>query len=194
MRKKDHFIEGYVLVEVLISIMLSFFVISYAISIFAATSLEFTQSIARKELLESSDRLEYLFTNEFSKSKEVSDILDIKGNEITDIENNQTTTFKCIGLVKSKYNFYKSGYVEEFIYGGKSFNKIKKPIYISKLYSLDSSSKDYRHFSGFEVGNNVDSMNITKLDDYSYIIDITLSYRETDITYKKSFLVELNRG
>lgn len=194
MDKNDHFIGGYVLIEVLISIMLSFFVISYAISLLAAISIDFTQSIARKELLESADRLEYVFTNEFSKSKEIKDLLDTSGNEITELENNETVTFKCIGLIRSKYNFYKSGYVQEFIYGGKNFDNIKKPIYISKLYSLDCTSKDYKHFSRFEVGNNVDNMDIRKLDDYSYIIDITLAYKETDITYKKSFLVELNRG
>ncbi|MGL5256787.1 MAG: hypothetical protein ACRC76_07090 [Proteocatella sp.] len=194
MKKNDHFIEGYVLIEVLISMMLSFFVISYAISLLAATSLDFTQTIAKKELLESADRVEYVFTNEFSKSKEIKDLLDINGNEITELEKDKTVRFKCIGLVKSKYNFYKSGYVEEFIYGGKTFNYTKKPIYIAKIYSLDCSAKDYKHFSGFEAGDNVDNMNIRKIDDYSYIIDITLAYKDTDINYKKSFLVELNRG
>lgn len=191
MVKNKHLDNGYVLIEIVVSIFLSLFVILSAISIFSAIAIQYNRSIAYKELVESADYVEQVFVNEFSKSKEVEDILSSENKLIKDINISEPINFKCIGLLKSRYILYQSGYVEEFLYGGEFLNYERKPIFISKQYNMNKSSKDYRSFSGFEVGNHVKQMSIEKIDDYYYIIGITLSYRDTDIIYKKEFLTRL---
>lgn len=191
MVKNKRLDNGYVLIEIVVSIFLSLFVIFSAISIFSAIAIQYNRSIAYKELVESADYVEQVFVNEFSKSKAVEEVLNSENKVIKDIDISETINFKCIGLLKSRYILYQSGYVEEFLYGGESLNYERKPIFISRQYSTNKSSKDYRSFSGFEVGNHIKQMSIKKIDDYCYIIGITLSYRDTDIIYKKEFLTRL---
>ena len=183
--------NGYVLIEIAISIFLSLFVIFSAISIFSAVAIQYNRSIAYKELIESADYVEQVFVNEFSKSKSVEDVLDSENNLIKNIDVGKKVNFKCIGLLKSRYILYQSGYIEEFLYGGEFLNYERKPIFIYRYYSTNKNSKDYRTFSGFEVGNHVKQMSIKKIDDYFYIIGITLSYRDTEIIYEKEFLTRL---
>lgn len=191
MKKNYDFNNGYVLLEVIVSVFITFFIISSAISLFGMVTLQYNRSIAEKELIESADYLEQVFVNEFSKSSNIKDLLDAKGNEITNLEYNEEVIFKCLGLIRSNYIFYQSGYVEEFIYGGEFLNDSKRPIFIAKYSTFKYASRDYRDFSGFEVGNNVKQMRICKVDDFCYMIDIILKYRDTNIIYNKKFLAKL---
>ncbi len=191
MKRNYHSDNGYVLLEVVISIFITFFVISSAISILGVVALQYNRSIATKELIESSDYIEQVFVNEFSKSSKIKSVLDISGNEITELRCNKEVDFKCLGLIRSKYIFYQNGYKEEFIYGGEFLDYTKKPIFIAKYKTTKYSAKDYKGFSGFEVGNNVTQMGICKVDDFCYIIDITLKYKDTEIIYNKKFLAKL---
>lgn len=191
MKRNCHSDNGYVLLEVIISIFITFFVISSAVSIFGVVALQYNKSIATKELIESSDYIEQVFINEFSKSSDIKNLLDINGNELTEIPRDKEVVFKCLGLIRSQYIFYQSGYTEEFIYGGEFLNYTKKPVFISKYKKSEYGAKDYKCFSGFEVGNNVKQMGICKVDDFCYIINITLGYRDTEIIYNKKFLAKL---
>ena len=56
------------------------------------------------------------------------------------------------------------------------------------------SSKNYRNLSVFEVGNHVRSMRISRIDESKYRIWLELEYQDTEVTYSKNFIAELQNA
>lgn len=190
MKSKSVLKNGYTLVETIIALLFMVFIVTTAVSLVTSISIQYNKSVAKKELIESGDYLEQVIRTDFRRSVKIEDFLDSDGNQI-DIITEVPSEFKCICLKKSRYTLHQNGYVEEFIYGGEFLDPQKKPLFISKQKTPTYSSKNYRNISGFEAGNHVEKMSISKINDRQYWFGMELRYKDSDIRYSKNFIVEL---
>ncbi|WP_028829772.1 hypothetical protein [Proteocatella sphenisci] len=182
--------NGYTIIEVLISLMLASFIITISFNLFSELSHRSNISIMKKELIESADYLEQVIKREFSRSEEITDYLDIEGNQHS-IIGSEPVQFLCISFKRTRYTLYDSGYVEEFLIDGKYKNSVRKPVYISKQTKLNFSSQNYKNLPSFEVGNHISKMMISRIDGNLYRMWLDLEYENTGIGYSKDFIVEL---
>lgn len=181
------------MIEVLVSLMLASFIIVASFSLFSQMMHRYNESVAEKELVESADYLEQVIKREFSRASGVLDYLDPQGAEHYEI-GSEPAEFICISLKRTRFTLYQSGYAEAFLIDGKYRSSLRKPVYISKEPGTSKSSKNYRNLSVFEVGNHVRSMRISRIDESKYRIWLELEYQDTEVTYSKNFIAELQNA
>ena len=185
--------NGYTMIEVLVSLMLASFIIVASFSLFSQMMHRYNESVAEKELVESADYLEQVIKREFSRASGVLDYLDPQGAEHYEV-GSEPAEFICISLKRTRFTLYQSGYAEAFLIDGKYRSSLRKPVYISKEPGTSKSSKNYRDLSIFEVGNHVSSMSISRIDESKYRIWLELEYQDTEVTYSKNFIAELQNA
>lgn len=183
--------KGSTLLELIISIAMSLAILGAAFSILSSALLMNRNIIAEKELIEIGEFLHNSLTKEFSRSAEIESVLD-KDNVVHTHIGDRFIDIRCVKLIRSKRISYNSPYKEELIYLKDHEADGRGSLWAHKnSNSWKTNIKAFASYRSYEIGTQVDSLKIKRVEGNIFLLELVLKYYDTDIDHRKSFLVKL---
>lgn len=189
--------NGFTLLEVTISIVLTLTVLSAAYALLLSAYRIHAQFVAKKELIENAPLLQSVLIREFERSSEVLEILDVDGT-VHHAFGAEPINVRSLHLLRARNSVYQERNALQSQYIDQVLNlrpDRRRSVWICRnrnphrLLQVRPQIQD----GSYEVGVFLDQLWISRIEETLFQLELVYRYYETDIEYRTQILATIQK-